>query len=79
MATIWAVVNGIQDYVLVKLDKISSNEESELAGIRHDLDKIRMKYETQFKLLSNKLDHLSRDHECVETNVLKQAQILKGS
>ncbi len=58
MATTWAVVNGIQDSMLFKLDEKSSNEESELAGIRHDLHKICIKYETQFELLNNKTGQL---------------------
>ena len=42
LSTIWAVVNGIQDTMLVKLDEVNSNKERELVKIRNEFDKIRI-------------------------------------
>ena len=68
LSTVWAVVNGIQDTILVKLDEVNSDKESQLVKIRNEIDKIRLEHESQIKLLNVKLDNISGDRECVETN-----------
>ena len=68
LSTVWAVVNRIQDTILVKLDEVNSDKENQLVKIRNEFDKIRLEHESQIKLLNVKLDDISGDRECVETN-----------
>ena len=50
------------------MDEVSTDKESQLVKIRSELDKIRLKHESQIKLLNVKLDDISGDRECVKTN-----------
>ena len=68
LSTVWAVVDRIQDTILVKLDDVNSNKERQLVKIRSELDKARLERESQIKLLNVKLDDISGDRECVETS-----------
>ena len=68
LSTVWAVVNGIQETILVKLDEVNSDKESQLVKIRNEIGKIRLEHESQIKLLNVKLDNIYGDRECVETN-----------
>ena len=68
LSTVWAVVNGIQDTIIVKLDEVNSDKESQLVKIRNEIDKIRLEHASQIKFLNFKLDDISGDRECVETN-----------
>ena len=54
LSTVWAVVNGIQDTILVKLDDVNSNKERQFVKIRSELDKIRLEHESQIKLNTQK-------------------------
>ena len=58
----------VQDTILVKLDEVNSDKETQLVKIRNEFDKIRLEHESQIKLLNVKLDDISGDRECVETN-----------
>ena len=55
------MVNGIQDTILVKLDEVNSDKESQLVKIRNEFDKIRLEHESQIKLLNVKLYDISGD------------------
>lgn len=66
LSTIWALLNGMQDTMMVKLDEVTSVYENELETMKTKLNKVTSEYENKFEILNAKLDEVTLEHGSIE-------------